>query len=316
MTTFSRKARFELIQRAQHIRSQILNDILDRAPIFERYLKGMVAIHVHIGGRVAGCLEYRAGPSIELPFGAVVDNEVSAATTPDDREMPVLVWVGNVPDRMRPCEGVVRLQPFDDCGMFVRDAFEVGRPVTVEERRIRLYRELRHLLNDSGIEESQLVDEIVQGRSEVVDDLSNGDGELVADWGSGVDGLRDVVSRLGVLVDRDGAVLVEPMGGLEGYELRQSFVCPVYTAERALEFWHGVSSDHERREGTDAADASGRGHPDPEAGGLPEEPAEDGEEAARLNSQPPEGVASQTETARRPGGNSATRTRSGSPEDA
>ena len=96
-----------------------LKRIDDRRPIWERYLAFDDEAHVHcIVVGISVCPKYRrASPEVVL----------------DDNKAHVLVLVGKVPEKLCPFASITRLQPLDDCYMFIADAFEVGCSVTRKE---------------------------------------------------------------------------------------------------------------------------------------------------------------------------------------
>ncbi|MQA91602.1 MAG: hypothetical protein GEU90_15495 [Gemmatimonas sp.] len=113
---------------------------------------------------------------------------------------------------------------------------------------------LRPILDAAGVFGSELVDEVIESGAQVVDGLPEDNPEARRDGGA-VDADRrneavlwaQACERRRPVVDRHRVHLIQPVGVLDGYELRQVFMCPVHTVDAPssgrMEYPQGMSNE-------------------------------------------------------------------------
>ena len=157
----SLELRIEDIKSLSNLQFQLLQSVYihDNRSIGELYVNREAILHIH--GLISGyrfCANLRKAISnIERGYG----------------EPSVFVRIGEIGESMRPVTSVIRLQPLDNCDVFVADSFEVGIALSLEILYAIINRKLCAIFNLAGIQTCQLIDEIIHGGSQVVGDFSN-----------------------------------------------------------------------------------------------------------------------------------------------
>lgn len=155
------EGRLEVNKRLGNASLEYLERWYDRRKVVERYANGDIELHVHL----------------LCALGRVCANYRSVDQRPSHRgEVAVLVWIREPPEPRRPLASSVRLQVLDHPDMACVQADEVGAlPVHSRDEALwRIFdRELRALLDLSGVEPGQGKDEIVKGSTKVVDRLAD-----------------------------------------------------------------------------------------------------------------------------------------------
>src|SRR5207244_3188885 len=167
-------------------------------------------------------------------YGITEQSEFARHGSKEGRESPVFVWVGDVAEGLRPVASVVRLQRLDLCDMA---AIEVVKPsslaVTLEEVFCVINGKLSALLRAAGVEDSQLVDEVIEGGPEVVTDLADQDAKQQR-WGD----LRPIAEQIffaaRLEVKEHQLALMVTKGLNLSFQLLKVFTCPRYALERAI----------------------------------------------------------------------------------
>lgn len=202
--------RIELIEHFGNAQLKYLKRLYDRRPIPKRYLENELEIHLHFaahGDRGSLCVVCHRTGAREC------GNETS-----------VLVYVRQNLKGPNPVASVVRLQPLEQCDVFVADAFEKGRAVSLEE----LWRIVNRKLNagisrKAGIRLRELNDEIVETAPQCVGELANHDANVRQHL---IKEIGNLVSSVRIILD-DTAVTAQVLNKCDfGLQLRQVLVCP------------------------------------------------------------------------------------------
>lgn len=209
--------RIELIKRVGNAQLDYLQRLYDPCPIAERYVNGDLDVHLHFAR-----LAHKGG-------GCIICHRGSDGNRCD--ETPMLVYIRQKLEGLHPVASIVRLQPLDQCHVFIADAFEIGRPVFLKELWAIFNRKLNATVRRAtGINLRELSDEIIETApqcvSESADDGSNIGKHVVEEIG-------DLVPSIRVILD-NATVTVEISRECDlGLQLRQVLVCP---PELSLDF--------------------------------------------------------------------------------
>lgn len=232
--------RLEFIKHLGNAQMNYLKRLYDGAPIFERYLKEQIVLHLHgITGRTAYCLNYRLEPS-ELTNILLYVNQAS-----------VLVEIGQVAERSHPVASLVRLKLLEECDIFLRNSFEMGMPPTLEDIWVIFNRKLDVFANSVRALLGQSAGEIIHGAAEAVRTLTDADSDLDRDKVEGF--LKNHASGLKVRII--GNVIDFMTTATDLFYPRQVFVCPIEQGFDVIEYVQRAIS-HERQ-AADSKNAKG-----------------------------------------------------------
>ena len=169
--TDSLELRIEITKSLGNFQFQLLKSFYNGYSISENYLNGCNIIHVHgLFGNNGFCATYlRSNP----------DRAVN------DSELPVLVWVGDRGECLRPFTSTERLQPLDSCNLAFGKSFETTFSLTEKHIRAILDKKLRAIYDILGIKAGQLINEVIESGTQVIDNFANKDTKpkrLVRGW--------------------------------------------------------------------------------------------------------------------------------------
>src|SRR6266508_6088905 len=297
----------------------------------ERYCRGDLSLHVHLRcrGRDNNLSEYciRFQRNVRKRADRELRNGSSARKDPYNvatlgycgDHSKEFVLIGHVEclegPRRRPrrVRSVIRLQLRNECLSFAREtsnAFLEISPVAVS---CEIDRE--HRLPVSGIGARQFPGDIVESGPQVMNAVADEQGPLDSWNRRRIDQAREIAMALTAGFDGNRILVSSKEVRDVAFERIEMTLRPVDLCSttdeirRALGLSHGVYSAYEEK----TAHAERRGDSGAEAQRLSPRP-EESHRARKITPQtPPEEVGSKTKPARRRGGYSATRTRSGSP---
>lgn len=206
----TRDQRIELIKYVGNTQQDYLKRLYDRSSLIERYLVNELEVHLHF----ASVRDQRRA--------CIVLNR--AGDGDGDNKARVFVDVGQSPQGPHPVASIVRLQPLEQCHVFVADAFEIGGPMSLKVLwRVfnrKLYLAVRRA---TGISLRQLDSEVIQTTAQSISKLPNDDLDVGQDF---IEKVSDMVGAIRVkLKDISATVEIEGESNL-GLQLRQVLVCP------------------------------------------------------------------------------------------
>ena len=158
--------RLERLKKISDLRDQTIRDYFDGVPkdtkrgmcaYWDNYLNGTDEFHLHLNTVRPLCLTYRSAVATAGKHGTGTHNRDTKAGT-SRSEFPMLVWIREVAEKLRPITPVVRLQPLDCCDMCAAETLKSGRYVFREFLWFIVDRKLSAVLNDAGIMPSQFKD--------------------------------------------------------------------------------------------------------------------------------------------------------------
>lgn len=166
----SLELRIEGMKCLSNLQFQLLQSVYvhDGRSIAELYMNGESILHIH-------------GLTSDYRFCATLRNAISDGGFGYSK-VHVFVRVGQTLENMCPVTSVIRLQPLDNCDMFIADTFEMEVTPSLESLYGIMNRKLCAIYNRARIKICQLIDEVIQGSSQVVDDFSNEDADNVWHW--------------------------------------------------------------------------------------------------------------------------------------
>ncbi len=213
--------RLELIKHLGNAQLNYLKSLHDGSPIWERYLKHEVRLHIH-------CIF----PRVCLACATVPAN-VNSLFRQDD-EATMLVEVGEFAEQTQTLPSIVRLAFLDHCDMYIADAFEKAIPPTDEDIMSVFNRKLDLIAHRiTGILLSQGASDVVQGGAQGIGEFPDVDSDarkiflkpLFQIFASGVQ-LRIIGTGA------DGIQLVS--AAAKFFQPRQMFFCPI---EQGVDFF-------------------------------------------------------------------------------
>ena len=228
------------------------------------------------------------------------------------------------PEKVRICivPSVVRLQRLDLVLRSRRDFLDSWQSPGVELADVLVDWKLNPPLfvrRQCGvIDESELKSEMIKARPHIVNRIAEDDAQSYRGFFMNLPPKYLASGAIRVYIADERVGLAGIVGGDFCCEIIEMFLRPFTLEPWSIERRHEVYSHHEQRQDRPAQteDLKGPRNPHPQAQGRRRRHREVGEVQAALNSAPPEEVAPQTSPACGLGDCTATRTRSGSPEDA
>lgn len=192
----------------------------NRTLIAEEYANGHASLHLHVGSVRPYAFEY---------FAASV-GDVSSATASCSGEFPMLVWIRDLNQCLRPVHSLVRLVSLDRVYVHVRQISEISftfGPRVAESEEVSRIGEDRKLsalrLGIAGVFPRQLEDQIIERGSEIMNAVANDEGHLIRQWGGrGKDDVR-LIPNL-VILDSNISRLARSVGFNFAYEVVEMFV--------------------------------------------------------------------------------------------
>ena len=294
-------------------------DPLAESGYLEQYLSGDIWFEILFGFRAAGYLHTYCAVLEFLDASATTGEGGNAKAGRYGREQAVLV---GIPQEMKNPQGVIlrgipsviRLNGLDDPKSIGQNV--LGQAIEVLDAGpacVGKDGEGRLLVRLISLQESQLPSDVIQGRAQIMSNVTKDDGKLVGGrrlWRELVNEIR-IITRIELTSRSVGVLLDESRSSI--FEFFKVFTRPLCLEPRTRDVGHEVYSTH----GEEADDSEGTRNPHTDARRVHSQSGKDCEEAEALNSStPPEEVVPGTGPVLRLGGCNATRTRSGSPEDA
>lgn len=236
----SLKLRLERIKRRGNLALDLLERWGNGRPVSERYFERSLCIHVHIVHMPTAsslCLKYLAGPV--SPIGGVAQHKLEEAIHYGGviGQVPVLVWVGDVAQRLSPLASECRLEILNSGNV---DSAKALEPVLVAIRKVlavTVHGELRSFMSGRIVVGGELEHEVIQGGAEVVDDFSREDGEGAL-WRS--PSFVDDGSALGLRIECIGQILSVCVAApfLPTFEVGEVFTGPLDSEIGPVQWMH------------------------------------------------------------------------------
>jgi hypothetical protein len=165
----------ELANYIANLRMKNLQRFADGHSIVEQYIGGNVSIHAHC--HYAQSSVDAADNGFCLRYLSIVPHEVHALgdKVASDRqlyELPVFVYVRKSVQKLK-IRSVVRLEPLDNCEVFVREMFETGRPIVGEELFSIVDRKLSSILDRTRVDTGENEDNVIERSAKMKHNLAN-----------------------------------------------------------------------------------------------------------------------------------------------
>lgn len=205
--------RVELIKHLGDLRMQYLKCFNDRRPIIQQYVEGILQIHIHLTNRegIGTCLRYR-------------DESGRSGDTGAD-EFAVFIDVGESVEKLERREAIVRLEPLNDCDLFVAEKLEITGPILLKELWGRVDRKLCSVLLGTSVDSCESEDHVVEGRPGMVDVFADKAQSLIVDDVLKIEkNLRTI--RLTLTSSHIKCVLGDLLN--HEFQLIELFPCPTY----------------------------------------------------------------------------------------
>ena len=236
--------RLERIKRFSNRSLDFLKRLYDRRSIAELYLQREVCLHVHFLTRHGiACARYHTGKIEESkPVSGGVDNELEASLIV--MQSPVLVWIGEVAESLRPIASVVRLQSLDCCQMSGIEAFELFL-LPKREALLSVFDNELSAINDlSRVQDGKFVNQVIKRSPEIVADLPYQNGK--DEWNAKVLVRADLDFAWSIRIEipRNRIVLRLPELIDSSYKLTKVFACPSYAGDSPVQRAVWRRSDH------------------------------------------------------------------------
>jgi hypothetical protein len=218
---------------------------------------------------------------------------------------------------LEPIRSFVRLEPLDNCAVFARDASKIAIFMLGVFLRVIEDGELETeapLIN--GAECAHLRDKQVKSGTGVVSKISDDDADFVVRPNALGFSYDDIVRGIPVSLNDKGVGFHCHESIYNAFDRVEMLLCPAKLQSWPDEMTHVLHSTHGKRgQSGQAEDVQGPRDTHTQSARLHGE-LEEGGETQGITASPPEEVKSRTAPARRLGGYTAKRTRSGSLEDA
>jgi hypothetical protein len=222
--------RLELLNQLGALKLQYLKRLYERKPVWERYLGGEL-LHVHgsnVNASIGVCATFQR------------DTNTPDILCPLDNKMRMLVFVGQNPQTCKPIRTIVRLNPLEQCDVYVADAFE--KCITMTPKRLfaifnRELDEMADLLR-AGVLEGNQCRKIIEGRTEAIGELADDHPKF----------RRSILGAINVRLDsfdtarpdinvignqfRIAANVFDPI-----LQIRQMFMCPAHLTFDVEKLW-------------------------------------------------------------------------------
>ena len=219
--------RLESLKRTSNASLNFLKRLFDRRSVAELYLQGDVDLHVHFLTRNGVFCARLCAFNIEKAQPVSRREHVKSKSTLVEMKAPVLIRVGKIPKEWRPVATLIRLEPLDCCYMSRIEAIE---PTSLlPERKSLLLAfdwKLRALNNPAGIENSQLINQIIEGGSEVVANLPNKDAKEQGDSHITFDRELELARSFQIKIPGNRIMLLLPEGFNSSDKVSKVFSCP------------------------------------------------------------------------------------------
>ncbi len=167
----ARNAAFEKLQRFQN-----------EVSVSKRYVDGALQVKYSfwVGGTQVRMNIRRREDEVGLD-----DNRFFHAAV-HNREMPMLVWVGNLAQGFHPTASLVRLQVLDSSNLAIRKAVQICPPARVEAV-LTIFGKLAVLDGELSpiLAPREFVNKVIECCPQIVDDLANYDGNVFRDFVAG-----------------------------------------------------------------------------------------------------------------------------------
>ena len=156
-----------------------VNRCHDKLPIRERYIDGALQVEYSFG---VGGLCFRADIWRREDETVLNDNRLLVPSV-HTREVPMLVWVGNVAQGFHPSASLVRLQVLDSSNLAIGKAVQIRRSARVEAV-LTVYGELAVLDGELSpiLAPGEFINKIIEGCPQIVDDLANDNGDVFGEF--------------------------------------------------------------------------------------------------------------------------------------
>jgi hypothetical protein len=233
------KDRIEFANYISHLRMEYLKRFADRRPIIEQYLRAAIVIHAHFAKSTVNgchdrvCLRYRRVQAQIDSFGG------ETAHNGPFHEVPVFIDVGESVQKLE-VRSVVRLEPLDQCDVFVAEMFETARPILLKELWSIIDRKLSAILLVPRMDTSANKNNVVERCAKVENDLANDQKPLRIDPGIAKELLQNMLClvRGQITIRESGIEYAFADLSEERFQLRQLFFCPTMPEMRLLKEAH------------------------------------------------------------------------------
>lgn len=229
--------RLEHSKRLSNLRLEFLKRLYDGLPVVERYLQGKVELHVHFLARDRMLCARYFSRQIEKLEPLSVSPKLDLKSPLVKSEVSMFVGVGDIPQFGRPITSSVRLHSLNSCYM---SGIEAVEPSTIfpplEALSLIFNRKLSAINNLPGIEDSKLIDEIIEGGTKVVANLADDDAKIDRNRNVPMhDELRFAeMLRVCIPSPATGLFLFVPEGFDSCYKIKNVFLCPSRSGNRTV----------------------------------------------------------------------------------
>lgn len=179
-----------------------LKRFYNRKTIAEAYREGVCSLHMHVLSVRPYALEYFSGSALEATGLARRQGSFAFPFAFEEGQMSVLVWVRDGAQSLCPIDSFVRLVRLDSVYVRGRQACQVSWRESTKIVIGVADGELSSVLDLSLlIENSKLIDNVVESRSKVVNTVSNGQAETKRNFGKMLSTANDEVFRTRIVLD-------------------------------------------------------------------------------------------------------------------
>src|SRR6266850_347834 len=226
------KFRLETSKRVSNLRLDLLKRIYDGYSIIEGYEEHKVKLHVHgvMAARSDSVINEQTlnADGLKNVCGVITAADLDAGFVGLDSKVSMLVRVRKGSQEPYPVSSFVRLQALDSCDMNIIDSLESGFGLSLELLFRVCNEKLSTALHNVGIEDSELIDQVVKARPEMEKNFANKNTDFRGDGAFRSCDLN-LVARLEIdlCATLGGFVFAVNEGFSSGFQLRKVFHCPV-----------------------------------------------------------------------------------------
>jgi hypothetical protein len=179
MTETSLELRLERYKDASNAVFNKLKQFQNGGSIRKRYIDGALQVEYSFG---VGGMCFRADIRRREDETVLNDNRLLVPSV-HGRELPMLVWVGNVAQGFHPSASLVRLQVLDSSNLAIGKAVQIRRSVRVEAV-LTVFGELAVLNGELSpiLLPGEFINKIIEGCPQIVDDLANDNGDVFGEF--------------------------------------------------------------------------------------------------------------------------------------
>lgn len=232
----SLKVRLENFKHASNAAFDKLKDFYNRGSVWKRYVDE--SLQVEMTFRIGD--SYFSGVILKRNFDMSVHDDRAFPPSTHARQVPMLVWIGDVAQGFGPCASYIRLQRLDALNVSNAQSIQAVYGATIKSVLVVFDEELGATFRTTGILDCEFIDKIIKGGPQVVDDFTCKDGNVFGDADGSILNTDDhFLARLKAKLVRvcsiflgEQFVLVcfrEPIN--ERFELLDVNICPVNSLE-------------------------------------------------------------------------------------